>query len=261
MAILGFRPSQAALLREWREANRLRGLLEKGFARRVFTEIRRVGIAAAKAFPVDGQVGLDLALEDHGAKLRAIFYPVYRRTFKIFGDRVLASAKGIKPPEVKDTESSFSASIEQYINLVGAERVRLVDATTKRQIASAIADGIAEGENLQQIAKRIRGNTSGKIVRLRSAVIARTEIHSASNVAEAEMIAASGLESQLQRRWIAVEDDRTRSTHIAADGQIRPADEPFDVGGAKLMFPGDPTGPAQEIIMCRCAVGYVTPAP
>jgi hypothetical protein len=34
-------------------------------------------------------------------------------------------------------------------------------------------------------------------------------------------------------------------------------DEKFKVGDAELMFPGDPEGPADEVINCRCAVGYI----
>lgn len=50
------------------------------------------------------------------------------------------------------------------------------------------------------------------------------------------------------------DDARTRPTHREADGQRTLLTEPFRVGGAALLFPGDPRGPAQEIIMCRCSL-------
>ena len=28
------------------------------------------------------------------------------------------------------------------------------------------------------------------------------------------------------------------------------------VGGAQMMFPGDPSAPASEVINCRCSVAY-----
>lgn len=47
-------------------------------------------------------------------------------------------------------------------------------------------------------------------------------------------------------------DSRTRPSHVLADGQRVGLTEPFIVGGAPLMFPGDPSGPAGEVISCRC---------
>jgi len=49
------------------------------------------------------------------------------------------------------------------------------------------------------------------------------------------------------------EDHRTRPTHRTADGQRVPLAAPFQVGGFELMFPGDPAGPPQEVIQCRCS--------
>lgn len=49
-------------------------------------------------------------------------------------------------------------------------------------------------------------------------------------------------------------DDRTRLTHLAADGQVRARGEPFLVGNALLMEPGDPGGPPEEVANCRCVL-------
>lgn len=54
--------------------------------------------------------------------------------------------------------------------------------------------------------------------------------------------------------WLATEDTRTRPTHREADKQRTLLTSPFVVGGAQLLFPGDPRGPANEVIACRCAM-------
>jgi len=56
------------------------------------------------------------------------------------------------------------------------------------------------------------------------------------------------------KQWLATEDNRTRPTHRAADKQRTLLSEPFTVGGARLLFPGDPRGPAGEVINCRCTM-------
>jgi hypothetical protein len=56
------------------------------------------------------------------------------------------------------------------------------------------------------------------------------------------------------KEWLATTDERTRPSHRHADGQIRPLRESFNVGHADLAFPGDPTGPAEEVINCRCTL-------
>jgi uncharacterized protein with gpF-like domain len=51
-----------------------------------------------------------------------------------------------------------------------------------------------------------------------------------------------------------------RIAHILADGQIRQADEPFDVGGEELMYPRDPGGTPENTINCHCLVlPYIDP--
>lgn len=84
--------------------------------------------------------------------------------------------------------------------------------------------------------------------------IARTETMRASNYGNTNLMRDWGVAS---KEWLATGDNRTRETHQAAwaeysgDGAI-PIDQPFVVGGASLDYPGDPAGPPEETINCRC---------
>lgn len=61
--------------------------------------------------------------------------------------------------------------------------------------------------------------------------------------------AAKGKGADIVKQWDAVLDGRTRDSHRRVDGEIRELDEKFSNG---LMFPGDPSGSAAEVINCRC---------
>ena len=63
-----------------------------------------------------------------------------------------------------------------------------------------------------------------------------------------------------RKEWIARRDDRTRDTHAEISGSIVRANEYFVMtSGAKLMYPGDPRAPADEVINCRCYIRKVAP--
>jgi hypothetical protein len=119
---------------------------------------------------------------------------------------------------------------------------------------AAIAEGLDAGEEIPQIAKRVRD--AAGVTEPRARVIARTESHGARNTVNAASVrrvaSAFGSDSAFSRRWQAAEDARTRPTHNEADGQTVALNQPFTVGGASLDFPGDPSGPPGEIINCRC---------
>jgi SPP1 gp7 family putative phage head morphogenesis protein len=89
----------------------------------------------------------------------------------------------------------------------------------------------------------------------RAEMIARTETHGAANYGSQEAAKQTGL--PLAREWLAAADDRTRETHREANGQVVGMDDTFRVGDSDLAFPGDPSGPGEEVINCRCAVGYI----
>lgn len=66
------------------------------------------------------------------------------------------------------------------------------------------------------------------------------------------VVAISATEADVQRQWRTRGDDRVRPTHKAANRQTAAIGEPFTVGDAHLLYPGDPTGPAGETARCRC---------
>ncbi len=78
----------------------------------------------------------------------------------------------------------------------------------------------------------------------------------ASNYGSQEAAKASDL--SLNKVWLATNDGHTRPDHREADGQMVGMDEPFEVGGEQLMYPGDISlgASAKEIVYCRCTQYY-----
>lgn len=87
----------------------------------------------------------------------------------------------------------------------------------------------------------------------RGEVIYRTEmgrLFQQANYAKTQALAASNPE--WRKEWIASEDSRVRPAHARAHGQRVPVDEPFLVGGERLMYPHDPRASGGNTINCRC---------
>lgn len=126
-------------------------------------------------------------------------------------------------------------------------------------IFAEINDGVNDGEDPDDLAARIENVltlTGSENWPDRAMTIAVTEANRANNAGAL----AAGMQSEqiegiaLRKRWLATEDGRTRPSHRRADGQTVPMNQPFIVGDFPLMFPGDPAGPAHEVIFCRCAL-------
>lgn len=54
------------------------------------------------------------------------------------------------------------------------------------------------------------------------------------------------------KRWTSMHDPSVRHAHSLVDGQVRSINEPFTVEGVDLQYPGQPVGPPEVWINCRC---------
>lgn len=107
-------------------------------------------------------------------------------------------------------------------------------------------------EVMQAVGKNLKDKSIFKSIAARADTIVRTETGRVLEAAgQARKEAAVKVVPGLQKQWFYGHSPRMpRLSHMAADGQIRDVDEPFDVGGEKLMYPRDPAGSAANTIRC-----------
>ncbi len=151
---------------------------------------------------------------------------------------------------------SEADSARAYLAAARNRLVRVGD-TIWHDARTELTTGLAAGEAIPTLAARITG--LHEIASARAQVIARTEVLGASNGGSIAAMRSTGLVAT--KEWIATEDDRTRPDHLEANGQIVGLEESFTVGDAELDAPGDPNGPADEVIQCRCTCGYAVEEP
>ena len=126
----------------------------------------------------------------------------------------------------------------------------------RRNVTHAVAQGIIQGDSIQQIAKRIAKNTASKNEAAMTRY-ARTAMTSAQNAGRMEVMQeASEMGIQVRKLWIATLDERTRDAHQELDGQTAEINEPFDSMLGPIDYPGDPKADDANIWNCRCTLGY-----
>lgn len=209
---------------------------------------------------------------DHTVELSNSIKKMYTQTVNTFSkiqfEAVQRSFKGI-PLEFYDSivlkqeqENAYIESIFQRLS--GAwiadnalRRSTLVANTSKDLIKSILESGYSEGLLNAEIARKMR-KAVPVMSRFRAATISITETHNAATFADLKSTSIYNDEFnlELKKEWVATEDERTREAHNDADGQKVDMDDSFIVGGESLSRPGDDTGSAENIIRCRCSLGY-----
>ena len=172
-------------------------------------------------------------------------------------------------PQIVNVAVDFSAELARNItddmrqSINTQLRLGVLGEQSPFTVMKAITDtlGIKARDGVWGIRRRpevVKG------VAARAEAITRTEMTRMFNLAHnSQQQATAEIVPDVRKRWIASGDNRTRDSHIRAHRRYQrepiPVDKPFIVGGARLMFPGDPSAPAKETILCRCSQQTVHP--
>lgn len=123
-------------------------------------------------------------------------------------------------------------------------------AWNRKHIASAVTQGVLQGEDLGQVSKRIRSVADmDERAAIRTARTAMTSAQNAGRLDAYRRAAAMGID--VRKQWLATLDQRTRHSHRRLDDEVAGLDEAFSNG---LMYPGDPSGAGGEVYNCRCTL-------
>lgn len=122
-------------------------------------------------------------------------------------------------------------------------------------IRKSLAQGIAQGLPVKDMAKLVQKSLEGNANN--ATRIVRTETTRIMNTARQNSFDAYAdrakeiVNIEVLKVWSSTNDGRTRDWHASLQGEQVGKDEPFSNG---LMFPGDPSGDAADVVNCRCAM-------
>ena len=185
-------------------------------------------------------------------------------------DFLRSSARGLKSSygimTTKQDEDEFleywQLVIQRYIREDALDDIVTILETSRddalRIIQNIISQGLEEGWGIDEYSREMRKQIPKEWRKrlFRAEVIARTETGAAASFGSHQGALSTGLE--FDKVWLAISDSVTRDSHSRVNGErrkLRP-DEAFSNG---LLYPNQKGAPAEEVINCRCNVGYVRP--
>ena len=191
-------------------------------------------------------------LEDRLFLILAFLYVILER--KAYGG--IQSVKDRLEKEITDLVKEYTypdITMSDYIRNYVAEFVDSTVRNAERYIGG-VADNPEQEENVDD--KKLSYWFSED----RAKYNAENEANTIFNYEQFRQAKADGL---AYKHWITMKDERVRRTHAEVDDVVIPIDEPFEVGGYKMMYPKDSSlgaGP-EEIVNCRCTVEYLDDSP
>lgn len=153
--------------------------------------------------------------------------------------------------------------IQSVLEFLQSNLLRLVNGisnTMREDIIKVLEKGVDEGWSIDKIVDELQ---RGDLTRARARVIARTEIIRAANVGHS--VGAKSTPYEVDKKWSAARDHRTRHSHKLINGHITSEEGTFKVaiyqgdkliGYENMLYPGDQTASAANTINCRCRVQH-----
>jgi uncharacterized protein with gpF-like domain len=181
----------------------------------------------------------------------------------VMGARMTASE--LKQSEQKATgfgrNERWIRAVIDYLKIHLLGFVQDITETMRNDIIAILQKAVDEGLGIADTVKLLQNEG---LIKARASLIARTEINRAANTGHS--IAAKELPYEVDKKWIAADDHRTRQSHRMIDNHTTDEHGFFRVArysGKKLLgydemqFPGDPHAHPENTCNCRCRVIYI----
>lgn len=155
------------------------------------------------------------------------------------------------------TALGLTAVAVSFMQAIAARGSLNFDQELLRVLQNTVQQGLAEGWSADETALAIQKAFQG-VSSTTAQMLAQTELTSLVNERslQAAQKATADQTKPTYKVWQTMKDPRVRPAHAAVQSQTVPINQPFDVGGYQMMYPGDPSAPMNLVARCRCRMTY-----
>jgi len=241
----------------WKSFDRDRRRWEKEVEKLVHKRFTEESIDIITAYEKQGRQEALATIKEQENEWMSLFDGFYTAIIEYFGqEQGERLEKSTAPQSRKFRFDPFGEGVRAFIGRFAGKKITNILETTRQRITRQIDEGMAAGETVDVISRRLRDTYELMSVN-RSMTISRTETGAAANFGHREgaMQAEEQFGLEIEKEWLSSRDDRVRdgtesdADHDIIDGERVAINERYSNG---LMYPGDPSGPAEEVINCRC---------
>lgn len=118
----------------------------------------------------------------------------------------------------------------------------------RNKVYSAVLGALSNGGDVEEVVTRVEQVGRSNISAIQKTAVTKTnEAENKGRLDAYKRAVKHGI--PVKKMWRTMLDERVRESHVRLEHQVRDIDERFSNG---LMYPGDPHGPLEEIMNCRC---------
>lgn len=144
-----------------------------------------------------------------------------------------------------------------FLSNEGGKKIVSVHSTLIDTLIKAVLESVGENATVIELQNAIYKavNNPASFFKWQALRIARTETTFSAGFAAMKTAEQSNL--VMSKIWISATDNRTRHDHLAENGQMVDFYSNFIMAdGTEMLYPGDPKAPADQVINCRCTIGF-----
>lgn len=243
--------------------------LERSFDIDVRRLLREINQDFRSELARTGQV---IRTSEFNADMVALLRRHYRRVLRRFGRQIRTQLKSVdNRREHKQVNEDIAVEQRRFIQQNSEQQARIILQTTQRQLEDETQQARqafseenpqinANSDEALEVIALDASLGADQLVAGKASVISATEVqNSAEEFKLLELIGLVGVialqETEVEKQWATILDERTRLSHAGADGQRRQPRQPFIVQNQLLNHPGDTDLGASldNVINCRCS--------